>query len=226
MLKCAYDDSILSIRTLRSKLKKLQKNPLYGPLGVFSFLALLLAVFNFWVTHKSLLTTPGVFGGPVVFATEVVRGQEDPSVNSRLAVFTGFSAPRPASAFHAESVQEIVERGWNWGKLHLRNAVDIAAPCGTPIRAFAEGIVVAEGGPKSWNEGYGGFIEIEHKDAQGKLYSTRYAHTQENIVGVSVKNYVLAGQVIALLGRTGNVHGPTGCHVHFEVRGAKNPFAR
>lgn len=170
--------------------------------------------------------TPGVFGGPVALASEVTRSKDDPSVNNHLAVFTGFSAPKLMSAFHAISAQEIVAGGWNWGMLHEHNAIDIAAPCGTPIHAFAEGIVVAEGRPKFWNEGYGGFVEIEHKDAQGKLYLTRYAHTQENVVGVSLKKYVLVGQVVALLGRTGNVHGPTGCHIHFEVRGAKNPFAK
>lgn len=109
--------------------------------------------------------------------------------------------------------------GWNWGKLHNYNAVDIANACGTPIYAAAEGLVAdaKEGG---WNEGYGGYIIIEHPNGT----KTRYSHNSKNVA--SVGNYVLQGDLIAHIGNTGNVHGPTGCHLHFEVMGARNPFAK
>ncbi len=109
--------------------------------------------------------------------------------------------------------------GWNWGKLHYYNGVDIANACGTPIYASAEGLVVKER-VSGWNDGYGGFVEIEHPNGA----VTKYAHTQKNLV--SVGDYVLQGDVIAQIGNTGNVHGPTGCHLHFEIRGARNPFAK
>jgi murein DD-endopeptidase MepM/ murein hydrolase activator NlpD len=109
--------------------------------------------------------------------------------------------------------------GWNWGRLHPANAVDIANACGTPIYAAAEGLVIEE---KSygWNEGYGYYIEINHPNNT----VTRYSHTSKN--AVSVGDYVLQGDLIAYIGNTGNTHGPTGCHLHFEVRGAKNPFVK
>lgn len=109
--------------------------------------------------------------------------------------------------------------GWNWGKLHNFNAVDIANACGTPIYAAAEGLV-AEAKTGGWNEGYGGYIVIEHPNNT----KTRYSHNSKNVV--SIGDYVLQGDTIAYIGNTGNVHGPTGCHLHFEVIGARNPFAK
>lgn len=109
--------------------------------------------------------------------------------------------------------------GWNWSKLHYFNGVDIANACGTPIYAAAEGLVVKQN-ESGWNDGYGGFVELEHPN--GAI--TKYAHTQKNLVAIG--DYVLQGDIIARIGNTGNVHGPTGCHLHFEIHGAKNPFAK
>jgi murein DD-endopeptidase MepM/ murein hydrolase activator NlpD len=110
-------------------------------------------------------------------------------------------------------------RGWNWGQLHDYNAVDIADECGRPIYASAEGLVIEERSGGFWNRGYGNYILIEHPNGT----RTRYAHTAKNLVRTG--DYVAQGDVIAFIGNTGNTHGPTGCHLHFEVYGAKNPFA-
>ncbi|TSC89806.1 MAG: peptidase M23 [Parcubacteria group bacterium Gr01-1014_3] len=109
--------------------------------------------------------------------------------------------------------------GWNWGNLHNYNAVDIANSCGTPVYAAAEGLV-ADAKSYGWNGGYGHYIEIEHPNKA----ITRYSHMQKN--AVSTGDYVVQGDLIGYIGNTGNVHGPTGCHLHFEVRGARNPFAK
>ncbi|OGY63466.1 MAG: hypothetical protein A3I24_01690 [Candidatus Harrisonbacteria bacterium RIFCSPLOWO2_02_FULL_41_13b] len=109
--------------------------------------------------------------------------------------------------------------GWNWGRLHPTNAVDIANACGTPIYAAAEGLIISA--PSyGWNDGYGHYVDIEHPN--GVL--TRYAHTSQN--AVSAGDYVSQGDLIAYIGNTGNTHGPTGCHLHFEIRGARNPFVK
>ncbi|OGY59851.1 MAG: hypothetical protein A3H06_02040 [Candidatus Colwellbacteria bacterium RIFCSPLOWO2_12_FULL_44_13] len=113
-----------------------------------------------------------------------------------------------------------IKEGWNWKKIHYNNAVDIANVCGTAIYAAAEGVVTRVGSPSKWNEGYGGFVEIEHPIRQG--VKTLYSHTRKNLVNTG--DTVKKGDKIAEIGSTGNVHGPTGCHVHFEVIGAKNPF--
>jgi murein DD-endopeptidase MepM/ murein hydrolase activator NlpD len=110
--------------------------------------------------------------------------------------------------------------GWNWGKLHAHNAVDIANKCGTSIYAAADGLVLESVDGGGWNQGYGNYVLIEHPNNT----QTMYAHTQSNSVtqGMMVKK----GDVIAYIGNTGKTHGVTGCHVHFEVHGARNPFAR
>lgn len=110
-------------------------------------------------------------------------------------------------------------RGWNWGELHPQNAVDIADQCGSPAYSSAEGLVVEESGNGYWNQGYGNYILIEHPNGA----KTKYAHTQKNLVKVG--DYVAKGDKIALVGGTGNTQGKTGCHLHFEVHGAQNPFA-
>ena len=110
--------------------------------------------------------------------------------------------------------------GWNWGEIHPVNAVDIANACGTPIYASAEGLVIEVGSPLSWNSGYGGNILIEHPNG----VKTRYAHLGKSFVAVG--DYINQRELIAEIGNTGNVHGNPGCHLHFEVRGARNPLAK
>jgi len=113
--------------------------------------------------------------------------------------------------------------GYNWGILHHYNAVDIANSCGTPVVASAEGLVVPDDSipdtTDGWNAGYGNFVLIEHPF--GQSVKTRYAHLSKILVQVG--DYVKQGQEIGLMGETGDA---TGCHVHFEVYGAENPFAK
>ena len=98
--------------------------------------------------------------------------------------------------------------------LHGHNAVDLASTYGTAIYAAADGrvIISKQGG---WNGGYGNYIVIKHPNGTQTLYS----HNSRNLVKVG--DYVKQGQIIAAMGSTGKSTGP---HVHFEVRGAKNPF--
>ena len=98
--------------------------------------------------------------------------------------------------------------------LHGNNAVDLAAPVGTQILAAASGkvIIVKTGG---YNGGYGNYVVVSHSNGT----QTLYAHTSQN--DVSVGESVAQGQVIARVGSTGK---STGAHVHFEVRGGRNPF--
>jgi murein DD-endopeptidase MepM/ murein hydrolase activator NlpD len=98
--------------------------------------------------------------------------------------------------------------------LHGHNGIDLAAPVGTPVLASAGGKVIVSrmGG---YNGGYGIYVVISHSNGT----QTLYAHLNAN--WVSVGEEVVQGQVIGTVGRTGRVTGP---HLHFEVRGAKNPF--
>lgn len=99
---------------------------------------------------------------------------------------------------------------------HGYNGVDLASRGGAriPIRAAAAGEVIVSKG-SGWNGGYGNYIVIKHGDGTQTLYS----HMSSNLVGVGA--YVGAGEKIGVMGSTGK---STGTHLHFEVRGAANPF--
>lgn len=98
--------------------------------------------------------------------------------------------------------------------IHGYNGVDLAASCGTPIYAAANGEVIISRS-YGWNGGYGNYIAIKHPNGT----QTLYAHNSLNKVFAG--DYVKKGQLIGLTGTTGR---STGCHLHFEVRGARNPF--
>ena len=84
--------------------------------------------------------------------------------------------------------------------------LDIAADVGTNIYAGGDGVVVSAG----WNPGgYGYFVQIDHQDG----FQTVYAHMSSVLVAVGQP--VIRGQLIGLIGSTGNSTGP---HCHFEVR--------
>lgn len=97
-------------------------------------------------------------------------------------------------------------------------ALDIANKMNTPIYASAEGKVVKSS--DGWNYGYGKYVVIDH----GNGVETLYGHMNER--KVKVGQIVKAGQVVGLMGNSGNVFGPTGIHLHYEIhiRGRKvNP---
>ena len=99
--------------------------------------------------------------------------------------------------------------------LHGWNGIDIGAARGTPVRAAASGTVVVARGGGGWNGGYGNYVVVTH----GNGTQTLYSHMTHAIV--SSGQTVSAGQVIGYVGTTGLT---TGAHLHFEVRGAANPF--
>lgn len=99
--------------------------------------------------------------------------------------------------------------------LHGHNGIDFAAPVGTPIYASAAGTVIISKNNNAYNGGYGNYVVIAHSNGT----QTLYAHNLSNAVEVGEK--VKKGQLIGKIGMTGKTTGP---HVHFEIRGAKNPF--
>lgn len=101
-------------------------------------------------------------------------------------------------------------------KLHGWNGIDIGAPRGTAIYAAADGVVIIAKQNGGWNGGYGNYVVVAHSNGT----QTLYGHATK--VLVSAGDRVSQGQTIALVGSTGL---STGAHLHFEVRGAANPFA-
>lgn len=104
--------------------------------------------------------------------------------------------------------------GWRthpiFGYQQFHPGIDIAANSGTPIRASQGGVVLSAG----WAGGYGQLVVIDH----GNGMATAYAHQSQILV--SAGQTVGRGQVIGLVGSTGNSTGP---HLHFEIRENGNP---
>jgi len=107
--------------------------------------------------------------------------------------------------------------GFNFGEKHGNNATDIAAPCGEPVYASQSGYVIIS--KDGWNGGYGNYIVIYHRN-----FSTLYGHLSLRVVEEG--EYVEKGDLIGYVGNTGKTKGATGCHLHFEVRGAPNPLLK
>ena len=83
--------------------------------------------------------------------------------------------------------------------------LDIAAAKGTPIKVIADGKVTFA----AYNGSYGYLVKVEHENG----VESWYAHTSK--MNVTVGQKVKAGDVIALVGSTGNSTGP---HLHLEIR--------
>ncbi len=96
-------------------------------------------------------------------------------------------------------------------------AYDIGNPDRPAIWAAGEGVVVkVVSGCSDYSArcggGYGNHVIIDH----GNGLQTLYGHM--TYPSVAVGDHVDQGQVIGKMGRSGNVHGITGIHLHFEVR--------
>ena len=87
----------------------------------------------------------------------------------------------------------------------FHTGIDIAAPEGSAISAFADGTVLQVG----YNQIYGNYVLIEHSNH----YRSFYGHSSKLLVKKGQK--VSIGQEIAKVGTTGLSTGP---HLHFEVR--------
>ena len=91
------------------------------------------------------------------------------------------------------------------GRYVFHTGMDLGAPQGANIYAMKSGTVVRS----AYDSGYGNFVIVEHENG----IRTLYAHCSKRKVkeGDTVKK----GQVIALVGSTGNSTGP---HLHLEFR--------
>ncbi len=103
--------------------------------------------------------------------------------------------------------------------LHWYNAIDFSHAgyaCGKSVFAAAGGTVQKTG----YDLTAGNYIRILHPNG----VVTFYGHL--STIFVSAGQQVSVGERMGLIGNTGYTIGQTGCHLHFEVRGATNPFAK
>lgn len=107
----------------------------------------------------------------------------------------GFIFPLPSGSWQVTSY---------YGDGRAHKGVDVCANSGTSIYAALEGRVIMAG----WNGNYGNCVIIEHSSG----LRTLYAHAKK--LCCNVGDYVSQGEVIALVGTTGQ---STANHLHFEV---------
>jgi murein DD-endopeptidase MepM/ murein hydrolase activator NlpD len=83
--------------------------------------------------------------------------------------------------------------------------IDIVAKSNEPVKAIADGVVILS----SWTQDSGNVIAVQH---QGNLISV-YKHNAERLKNVG--NYVNAGDIISIVGNSGEM--TDGPHLHFEL---------
>jgi murein DD-endopeptidase MepM/ murein hydrolase activator NlpD len=126
----------------------------------------------------------------------------------------GDGGPVASNGFLNYPVQGSVTSPFGWrthpiyGYRALHDGTDFGAPCGTPIRAAADGQVLEEYFQTAW----GNRIIIDHGIHDGVSVATISNHLSGYAVsaGASVKR----GQVVGYVGTTG---WSTGCHLHYTV---------
>jgi LysM repeat protein len=139
------------------------------------------------------------------------ESKKKPTSNSNIAKNTTSGGTTSGSSWLIRPING----GYRSQGIHGYNAVDLAAPVGTPIYAAANGTAIIARGDGGWNGGYGNYVVIKHANGA----QTLYAHM--NTVGIKQGQTISQGVQIGTVGNTGR---STGAHIHFEVRGAKNPF--
>ena len=163
-------------------------------------------------------SSPAVTVGPVSFSAEGIRfsgattaaGREylnrtiRPLINLQAGEQFIFPLPIPSPitslfGFRTHPIS---------GDHRFHAGTDIGAEQGTPVLAAQDGKVSSAG----YAGGYGLMVVLNHKLSDTQLES-RYAHLSEILVEPDAT--VKKGDVIGLVGSTGNSTGP---HLHFEMR--------
>lgn len=156
------------------------------------------------IAYNQLETETLTVGSVVVIPNGVIEAQRTTTAPTGVSV----SGTRSAGFIHP------LPNGRKTQGIHGYNGIDIGAPIGSLIRAAAAGTVIISK-PSGYNGGYGQYVVIRHPNG----VQTLYAHMSQNMVAVG--DVVTQGQTIGAVGNTGRSTGP---HLHFEVRGAVNPF--
>ena len=99
-------------------------------------------------------------------------------------------------------------------RVRPHKGTDFAAPVGTPIMATANGTVIES----TRRGGNGKYVKIRHNDT----YTTQYLHMSRQTVKKG--DFVKQGDVIGLVGMTGNTGGPHVCYRFWKNGRQVDPF--
>lgn len=94
--------------------------------------------------------------------------------------------------------------------IKFHTGIDLSAPDGTAILSIGDGIVTETGNNPA---GFGNYVYIKH-NYKDKVYYSIYGHLLDKSIRVSEEQRVKAGDVIGIIGTTGN---STGVHLHLTL---------
>jgi len=134
-----------------------------------------------------------------------------PAAPAAVAPAAASAATTPLEVPVSGTVTSLVGAGCSSAR-PTHTGVDISAPIGRPVYAAADGVAR----PYPDTTTYGLYVDVVHSEG----WRTRYAHLSRQLVlpGQAVRR----GQLIGLVGVTGNTTGP---HLHWEVRDTRGPRA-
>ena len=119
----------------------------------------------------------------------------------------------PVSGIRPEQLRDTFQDARSEGRSH--DAIDIAAPRGTPVLAVADGRIV-----KLFQSVPGGITIYQLGTDNRTIYY--YAHLDRYIEGLKDGYFARRGEVIAYVGDTGNA-GAGNYHLHFSVSIVSDP---
>ena len=169
------------------------------------FTAVVVSAFWIWFYNYVPSKPPTVArSGSVV----TVKPDQAPPVTVAEQVIVGPSGlALPVTGVKPDQLTDTFDAARSAGRRH--DAIDIMAPEGTPVIAAADGTV-----EKLFNSVRGGLtIYVRSPDQKWEYY---YAHLQRYAPGLHEGQDVKRGQVIALVGHTGDASA-AGPHLHFAI---------
>lgn len=122
-------------------------------------------------------------------------------------------SPLPEGSFYVSSQYGEV-RGDD-----THNAIDYAAPAGTPIYSISDGVVAdvanwCTEGDRNCAGGFGNRVYVRYTNGDGNNYYVIYAH-MSSTANISVGQTISAGTLLGYVGNTGDSYGN---HLHLEIR--------
>jgi len=120
----------------------------------------------------------------------------------------------PVEGVKPSELRDTFDAARSEGRVH--DAIDIAAPRGTPVVAAADGRVV-----KLFQSAKGG-TTIYQLAAADEHFAFYYAHLDHYAEGLTEGHVARRGETIAYVGDTGNA-GPGNTHLHFQIYRVADP---
>jgi len=119
----------------------------------------------------------------------------------------------PVAGVRPDQLRDTFSESRSEGRVH--DAIDIAAPLGTPVLAAADGTII-----KLFHSERGGTTVYQLSTDQKFIYY--YAHLDRYAEGLTEGRFAKQGETIAYVGDSGNA-GAGNYHLHFSVALVSDP---